>query len=176
MNSWKTVSRVPHVPKNATFRPKCACLNGVVYWLLNDVRFTIVSFDMRHESFQIRRFSCDFYPVMYPNCMQVWNNLLSLFRVRHVGEMRYCDIYILNMKQSRLDLSRTLRMEWTSIAWPLGFNTGGSGQGIDVVIRTDTPSARLVSLITTEREEIELGMFEDCWCVDVYRESLLLLN
>ncbi|XP_004292893.1 PREDICTED: F-box/kelch-repeat protein At3g23880-like [Fragaria vesca subsp. vesca] len=138
LNSWKTVSRVPHVPKNATFRPKCACLNGVVYWLLNDVRFTIVSFDMRHESFQIRRFSCDFYPVMYPNCMQALNNSLSLFRVRHVGEMRYRDVYILNMKQSRLDLSRTLRMEWTSIAWSLGFNTGGRGQGIDVIIRTDT--------------------------------------
>nr|XP_028957846.1 F-box/kelch-repeat protein At3g06240-like [Malus domestica] len=103
LDSWRRIrSYVPLVSHNAYLQDKSACLNGVVYWIVEDFSlccYSILSFDLRSKSFQTMTLPERLVSVINTTSnaisIQVLKKSLSLFHLRQNVNDRYCDIWVL---------------------------------------------------------------------------------
>ncbi|TQE06295.1 hypothetical protein C1H46_008064 [Malus baccata] len=103
LDSWRRIrSFVPLVSHNAYLQDKNACLNGVVYWIVEDFSprcYSILSFDLRSESFQTMTLPERLVSVINTTSnaisIQVLKKSLSLLHLRQNVNDRYCDIWVL---------------------------------------------------------------------------------
>nr|WRO64604.1 MYB transcription factor protein [Rosa persica] len=188
LESWRRINGFPATSHVSIVR-ECACVNGVVYWLMNESSpfcMSILSFDLGSEIFQKMRLPVFVpeslagglsEPLCYPVGIRVFEKSLSLLHERQEENDQYCDVWVLNMGSWKL--SRTILLPGRgSIAWPLGFASNGR---YHIVMSGEKACSRKLVLYDTKSQQvkdvrIKLNSYLGSRYIDYVRESLVLLN
>ncbi|KAB2635533.1 F-box/kelch-repeat protein [Pyrus ussuriensis x Pyrus communis] len=174
LDSWRRIrSSVPPVSHNAYFQDRSACLNGVVYWIVEDFSprcYSILSFDLRSESFQTMTLPERLVIFMY-------SRNLSLFHLRQNVNDRYCNIWVLG--RDTWKMIRTIILPRSGeIAWPLGITTKDE---VHLAAGKENWHSRELVLYDPKSQQvkdtgIELSFYGLSRYIEVYNESLVLLD
>lgn len=195
LNSWTTVGFADPQDNNfaaSSFMDGCACLDGVIYWVLMQATdICIVSFDRDTAVLRKRRLHNRLNPVLRPNalqvldpdclqvlhehCLQGLEKSLCLFQEINQGANHYCGIWVLKMDHEER-ICRIRLPPHASIAWPLGFSANGDLVHMVINDYPVNPILAQYVLLLDQLQNHTTQLNLDRWYVDAYRESLALLN